>query len=130
GINPCEDTYTRPQSIADNDQTLSQFQSAILAFKAAGVNQVLFTIGVEGASLFPSAAESQHYYPAWGLSSATNIDTPVLYPSDEQDKVVGASYYYQDLWSSDSELGTNPPSTARDTCNAIYKNKTGSLPIS
>ena len=130
GIEPVEFTYTRPQSIADNDQTMSQFQSAILAFKTAGVNQVLFSVGVEGASLFPSAAAAQNYYPAWGLSSATNIDTPVLYPDSEQGKVVGASYYYQDVWSNEGQLASNPPSDARNTCNGIYKNKTGSLPLS
>lgn len=132
GVPVYEYTYTQPQAISDNDQTLSQFQSAVLTFKTEGVNQVLFTIGVPGASLFPSVAASQNYYPAWGLSSATNIDTPSLYPSSEQGDVVGVSYYVQDqdLGSNHTEMSTNPPSTARSTCDAIYKNKTGSLPVS
>jgi hypothetical protein len=68
-------SYHQTTSSADLSNTTVTWSAAILKFKSDGVNTVIFTPGGATGSVFPSIANGQAFYPAYGLttSDALNI---------------------------------------------------------
>jgi hypothetical protein len=67
--------------------TTTNLSSAVLQFRARGITQV---IGVDGGiSSFMSDAQSQHYYPRYGLSTLNTPESTIANDENKQ-QLVGA----------------------------------------
>lgn len=135
GITPEVFTFTQFQAVSGASETTSQFSSAVLQFKAAGVNRVMFTPdGGQGPQFFTRAASSQNFRPRYALST---INYPTGWGSNASDQLPGAvavSYTVNDLGAApssyfDQQMATNPPNSTRVACDQIYKGRTGSTPV-
>jgi hypothetical protein len=65
-----------PARITYRVSSPNDYQNAVLRFKALGVNRVLYIEGSGGIEtlLFMNAAESQNYYPVYGLDSRSGAN--------------------------------------------------------
>lgn len=130
---PVASTYTYPVlgSYGDLASEAQDMNNAVLQFRAAGVDHVLFTPGDQGTGefLFTTAANSQGYHPRLAETSADfpGSDGAVLPPAS----LVGAmavSWSIEDVWNSTS-TPPEPVDAARDRCIALYKNATASAGV-
>jgi hypothetical protein len=132
GINPVVFTYTQVQSNADVSRDSAQWQSAILQFKAAGVNRVLFTPdeGV-GGLFFTQVADSQGFRPRYGLSTYNAPGTWSGEPAGQRPGAVAWTFSVGDLGTTPSpaQLASNPASPNRTRCDSIYKGHTGATAL-
>jgi len=63
--------FSEVQSIGDLSGTSAEASNAVLQFRQAGVDRVLFLpTALVLQTLFPPAASSQQYYPRYGINSA------------------------------------------------------------
>jgi len=69
---------TDPQTTAQETQTVSDIQGAVLRFRSDGVTHVIFTDPSGLLTLiFSRNAGSQHYYPRYGVSSGSGMEALV-----------------------------------------------------
>ena len=117
-------TYSQIDSFASVSDVGSQFSSAVLQFKVAGVNRVLLTPdGGDGLIFFTAAAESQGYHPHYGLTSDSAPAGMTAAPSDQAVGSMAVSWSTTDLLSLTS--GSNPipgigTSPVRTHCDQLY----------
>jgi ABC-type branched-subunit amino acid transport system substrate-binding protein len=113
-------TVSEPQDLGSSlGNTSAQQQSAVLRFKAAGIDHVLLTPSGGALSTFGPAAESQRYRPRYAM---TSDDTPAgaatLVPKAQLTNSVAVG------WLPVGDTGAQaaiPKNAATDRCLAIYK---------
>jgi ABC-type branched-subunit amino acid transport system substrate-binding protein len=117
-------TYTQINSFEQAGGTVSQFSSAVLQFKGAGVNHVVFTPdGGDGLIFFTAAAESQGYRPRYALTTGS---TPAGMSDAAGGQGTGAlavSWQVSDLLNLNappSSFPAVPPNAARTACIQTY----------
>jgi len=117
-------TYTNISGLAGLSDVATQMSAAVLKFKAAGIQDVMFTPSASVSSLeFSTAANSQDYYPAYIMNS---LETPGAYLTT-QDKT--KALFLSFLPGKDdavpeppSVLASTPANPAYTTCaDTIYK---------
>lgn len=134
GITPTVFTFQKVQSYSEVGSTGSQFESAVLQFKAAGIDHVIMAPDADDAGiLFTEEANNQNYSPRYAMSTL-NSSMPGwgTSPAKERPGAVGVSYLATDLGiagNTSPQLGSNPPSANRATCDRIYSGHTGSSPV-
>lgn len=111
---------------ADSSTQATQFQSAVLQFKSAGVTHVMLTPGAS-LYLFPNTAESQQFRPRYALASNSYVyQWSSATPEAQRTGAMGVSYWANDVQQNPDprpQLATNSPSANRSTCDAIYKDQ-------
>jgi hypothetical protein len=117
-------TYTQIDSFQQAGGTSSQFASAVLQFKGAGVNHVIFTPdGGDGLIFFTAAAESQSYRPRYALTTgSTPAGMSDAAPAQGQG-AMAVSWQLTDLLNLNAPPSAFPavPSNAgRLQCNQLY----------
>lgn len=131
GITPTVFTYTQIESYSEVGDVASQFASAVLQFKAAGVNRVIFTPdGGDGVVFFTTAANSQGYTPRYALTSDSGPSAwgSTVQPAQRTD-ALNISNDLVDLGQATPQQ-YGPPVVAtnatRTLCNSILSGHTGS----
>lgn len=109
--------FTPVQAAGDLAHTASEASAAILRFKAAGVNHVIFLPTALVLDLvFPTVAQSQSYHPHYGINTA---DGPKFWvdnaPAEQIANTVGVG------WAVGADLGSprRPDNTQWKLCNGI-----------
>jgi hypothetical protein len=129
GITPVVFTFKQIESYTDVTTTSEQFASAVLQFKGAGVNRVMFTPdGADGEFFFTNAAQSQNYQPRYALTTDNApLAWGVIPPAGQRAGAMNVSFKLSDVGRG------NPPQMApndtRAKCNAILSGHTGNDPI-
>jgi len=104
--------------------TSSQFASAVLQFKNAGVNHVLFTPdGGDGLTFFTAAAESQGYRPRYALTTGSTPAGMSDATSDHAKGAMAVSWQVDDLLNLNappSSFPAVPANSGRTQCNQTY----------
>lgn len=96
--NPTVFTYFKCHSVSDC-ATTSDFSSAVLKFRQAGVDHVLFTPdGGDAVFLFFQVAHSQKYYPRYGMTTASGPSLFNTEPKDEQGNALAVSWAGTDTY--------------------------------
>ncbi|MHB8449567.1 MAG: type 1 periplasmic-binding domain-containing protein [Mycobacteriales bacterium] len=107
----------------DNSQdasTVAAIQSAELHFRAAGIDHVLFLDAGAGlAFFFMKQANSQNYYPKYGLETGSN---PQYLEQNFSSSQLAGSVGIGWQPANDVDLDHFPPSPARSLCLQIMKN--------
>ena len=132
GITPVVFNYKLVQSVSDNSSIAAQFGSAVLRFKSANVDRILVTPDNGDATIFfTQVAESQGYRPRYALNSATAPAGWPSVPAGQRRDALNVSFSLIDLGGAPDghELASNPPSSGRARCEALYKGHTGSTTI-
>ncbi len=97
--NPTVFTYFQCHSVSDCATTTSDFSSAVLKFRQAGVDHVLFTPdGGDAVFFFFQVAHSQKYYPRDGMTTASGPSLFNTEPKDEQGNAVAVSWSSADVY--------------------------------
>jgi Periplasmic binding protein len=124
GVTLAQDAViTAPSSIDALGSLQTQLTTAILKFKSAGVNRVLFLTDVGTTDLFwYSIAKSQNYFPEYGLSSTQQMSVFVdMAPKGTLNNAVGVGWNpFYDVKAAQDPGG----STAADTCKMVLNNPT------
>ena len=134
GIKPTVFTFHKVQSYSEVGSTGTQFQSAVLQFKTAGIDHVIFGPDADDAGiLFTQEASSQQYSPRYAMSTQ-NSSMPgwSTTSANQRPGAVGISYLATDLGiagSTSPAMASNPPTANRTTCERIYSGHTGSSPV-
>ena len=142
GINPVIFTFSQYQGLSDAESIGQQFSSAVLQFKAAGVDHVMFTADAGDASFyFTQAAHGQQYHPRYSLLGPQS--QPETFPTAMADQRANAmlvtSVLSEDVGVNAQQFdqtqeATNSPNSSRDTCNTVFnqtpKNPFISSPVS
>lgn len=127
GLTPIVAKVLYPSAEADNGTSIAQIQNAVLKFKASGVTHVL-PYDSQGAGIlgfFAQGANSQKYYPRYGLSS--NDGAQILYntnliPKAQLNGAVGFGWEpfldVSDAYNPDNGPDSN---SARRSCLALMK---------
>lgn len=111
-------TFSAPiaEAFSDEGAVFSEMSAAVLKFKAAGVDHVMFT--PSGAWLtFPwgTDAVAQHYFPRLGLTDSdlaiTYLDPPSIFPG-----ATGIAWTYAPIGAAN----TNPVNASEKICQAVY----------
>ena len=113
--------YTGAVSVASFAQVNAQLANALLKFKSDGVNVVLFTPGGgQAIAAFPGQANTQGFFPVYGLDSADGLANATLAaPSATMKGAIGVSYAILDLpLSAQQDLPTNSAITECATWTA------------
>jgi hypothetical protein len=130
GITPTIFTYTADDgSSAGISQTTSEFRSAVLQFKTANVDHVIFTPDPNVDVLWTPVAQSQDYHPRYAMTSNEMLEWS-LAPSGQQANAMGVSFSLSDVGdnsSPQSALSANPTNVNRKACDAIYKDQTAGI---
>jgi len=104
--------------------TSSQFASAVLQFKNAGVNHVLFTPdGGDGLIFFTAAAESQGFRPRYALTTGSTPAGISNAPADQAKGAMAVSWQVNDLLNLNAPPGSFPAvpaNSSRTQCNQTY----------
>jgi len=127
---PVASVFTFPQATgyAQLSDTSAQFDSAVLQFKAAGVNRVMITPdGGDSVIFFTQEAQSQNYHPLYGLTTYNAPSTLAWGPSAEAKGAMAVVWQATDVTNNvDDPSGAayveaaNPPNSARSRCDHIY----------
>ena len=97
--NPVVFTYFQCHSVSDCATTTNDFSSAVLKFRQAGVDHVLFTPdGGDAVFFFFQVAHSQKYYPRYGMTTDSGPSLFNFEPKDEQGNAMAVSYLSYDLF--------------------------------
>jgi hypothetical protein len=118
-----EAILSTPQSVSDFGRMNAEISNALVRFRSAGVNRVMF---MENAGILPffwmPAAESQSYRPRYGLASNSIPATMQgQAPAAQLSGALGVG------WTPPNDVGNNPehfpPNPASDQCRAILAAK-------
>jgi hypothetical protein len=108
---------------ASEGNEVSQAGNAMVAFRSKGVDRVTFFSVSEGPALLvlSEAAESQHYYPKWIVSSLANLSVLVgQAPRDQLQNVEGYGWLEtQDV----SPSQYSKPNAAQRRCLSLMKSQ-------
>jgi ABC-type branched-subunit amino acid transport system substrate-binding protein len=129
GLTPTVFTYRAIEGYSDVADTASAFQSAVLQFRGAGVNRVIFTPdGGDGAIFFTQTASSESYSPLYGLNSDSGPEAWSTVPASERPNAVDMSWQISDLGlnATSQQVAAAGASAARDRCGSILNGHTGS----
>lgn len=98
-------------------QFINQVGSAVLPFRSAGVDRVMFVSNFEGVALlgFENAAHSQGYAPSYGLTSTTGgAALAGQFQADQLQRMRGVG------WTPDLDIAARAlPSAATKRCRAM-----------
>lgn len=115
--------YFFPDSTSGNGQAVADIQNAELKFRTDGVTHII-PIEVNGQVFFGKDADTQHYYPRYGVNSAdgTQVENGTFLSAKQLNGAVGLGY----IPSFDLTAPMNPDngpysSPARRQCVAIMK---------
>ena len=117
-------TYTNIAGLSDLSGVATQMQAAVLKFKNAGIQDVMFTPSASVSSLeFSTAANSQDYFPTYIMNS---LETPGAYlTTKDKTKALFLSFLpgKDDVAPEPaSVLASAPANPAYNLCaNTIYK---------
>ena len=104
--------------------TSSQFASAVLQFKNAGVNHVLFTPdGGDGLIFFTAAAEGQGFRPRYALTTGSTPAGMSNAPAEQAKGAMAVSWQVNDLLNLNappSAFPAVPPNSSRTQCQRLY----------
>jgi hypothetical protein len=105
-----------------------QFNSAVLQFKAAGVNRIIVSPdGGNTTVFFTQLAASQGFDPEYAMNDLSAMDEWSTVPASQQPGAVAISY---NLTDSASTTGPQPPaSAARSSCGSLLGTKAGSAGV-
>jgi hypothetical protein len=119
--NPTVFTYFQCHSVSDCATTTSDFSSAVLKFRQAGVDHVLFTPdGGDAVFFFFQVAHSQKYYPRYGMTTASGPSLFNTEPKDEQGDAMAVSWYAADVYPNlPAVLTAAPDNPTKDECKAM-----------
>lgn len=124
-------SYKQISSFSSVADASSQFQSAALQFKSAGVTHLLFTPdGGDAAIFFGAAAENAKFRPRWAITSANG---PAAFESVPEAQRAGAravSFVFGDLGASPDPavVADNPPNETRERCRVLFEERFGDRP--
>ncbi len=121
--NPVVFTYFQCHSVADCATTTNDFSSAVLKFRQAGVDHVLFTPdGGDAVFFFFQVAHSQKYYPRYGMTTASGPSLFNTEPKDEQGSAMAVSWYAGDIYPNlPGILTASPPNSTKAQCQTMLK---------
>jgi len=117
-------TYTNIAGLSDLSEVATEMSAAVLKFKSAGIQDVMFTPSASVSSLeFSTAANSQAYFPAYIMNS---LETPGAYlTTQDKTKALFLSYLpaKDDVTPEPaSVLASVPANPAYNLCaKTIYK---------
>jgi hypothetical protein len=97
-------------TVNPNDASTTALSSAVLKFKSEGVNVMLFTpSGSQAAAGFLGAANTQGFFPAYGLASSDGLNIVKAVGQASLQKAVAISWLIVDLPLTDQQaLPANP----------------------
>lgn len=103
--------FTPPNSEQETAQAAGEFPGVILRFKSQGINRVLFFADIGGGIniFFARTAESQEYYPRYGLTSTSFAQAAI------DAGLVNARQYRGAVnvgWNPFADHGNRPKTTA------------------
>jgi hypothetical protein len=121
--NPMVFDFFQCQSVYGCATTTSDFSAAVLRFRQAGVDHVLFTPdGGDAVFFFFQVAHSQKYYPRYGLTSASGPGLFNTEPKDEQGRAMAVSWSADDLFPNFAAiLAGAPMNSTKARCQAMLK---------
>ncbi len=121
--NPTVFTYFQCHSVSDCATTTNDFSSAVLKFRQAGVDHVLFTPdGGDAIFFFFQVAHSQKYYPRYGMTSPSLPGLFTTEPKDEQGSAMAVSYSSGDLYPGLAAISAgSAPNATKAECAAMLK---------
>lgn len=107
------------------------FSSAVLQFRAQGVDHVLFTPdGGNAVFIFPPAANAQQFVPRYGMTTANGATLWSLASSSEQGNAMLVSYAPSDTLTNGgsgntnlAQFNSNPRTSTQATCAQIFNGK-------
>jgi hypothetical protein len=106
-------------STPDLGSTISQIQSAVLRFRADGVNRVMSVAYPGAMTFFMRYADSQQYYPRYALTSPESLDAVAASVPHEQLRDAVAVGWLPNI---DVGLAQQPPLNATgQRCRGIFK---------
>jgi len=114
-------TYSNLRGFQDLSNASTQMSAAVLKFRQAGVDHVMFTPSSGISDLeFGNQAQSQQYYPRYGLAS---YDAAFFLSQKQQETAVKIA------WEPDTDnpsgapsvVASNPPNPAYKLCYSIYQ---------
>jgi hypothetical protein len=124
GINPVVFTFTEgdgSQASLSGEET--QFDSAVLQFKTAGVNHVIMTPdGGNGVFLFPPAAQAQGFAPRYALTDANGAAAWGVATPQQQAGAMAISWSNGDtaVETTQTQMNTNPKNSTQTECKQIF----------
>lgn len=133
GITPVVFTFKMITGYSDVSSVTSQFNSAVLQFRSQGVTHVMSTPDAgDMAIFFTQVASSQNYRPRYALNSLSGAVVWPTEPADQRPGAVAISFTSFDLGTAPdpAQLASNPASKARSDCDALFKGRNGSTPMS
>jgi hypothetical protein len=102
-------------TVSPNDSSSTAISSAVLKFKSEGVNVMLFTpSGSQAAAGFLGAANTQGFFPAYGLASSDGLNIVKAVGQTSLQKAVAISWLIADLPLTDQQA--LPANTAVEKC--------------
>ncbi len=121
--NPTVFSYNQCHTVSECATTTNDFSSAVLQFRNAGVDKVLFTPdGGDAVFFFFQVAHSQKYYPQYGMTTASGPSLFNTEPKDEQGSAMAVSWYAGDLYPNlPAVLTASPPNATKTSCAAMLK---------
>jgi ABC-type branched-subunit amino acid transport system substrate-binding protein len=132
GITPVVFTFKMITGYSDVSGVTSQFNSAVLQFRSQGVTHVMTTPDAGDAVIFfTQVASSQNYHPRYALSTLSAAQAWETEPADQRPRAVAISFTSFDLGPTPNptQAATNPASKARSDCDALFKGRNGSTPM-
>jgi hypothetical protein len=131
GIETSEFTYHQAASFSDIGGATAALGAAILQFKKAGVNRVLFTLDIAAAIFFPALAEGQGFHPRYGLTTYSTIAGLNLAPPAQRAGAVAVSFQGSDtiqITPGAAPSGDESPNPLRDRCNKVTVKESDNFP--
>jgi len=126
--NPTVFTFTQLKSYAAIGDTQAQFSSAVLRFKAAGIDHLIATPDSGNVTLFfPQQAESQNFHPRYAFTSVNYPELMKNVPADQAARSMSVSFLNSDA-ENPGQMATNPPNASRAQCDSLFKGKTNGGP--
>jgi ABC-type branched-subunit amino acid transport system substrate-binding protein len=122
--NPTVFGYNQCHTVSECATTTGQFSSAVLQFRNAGVDKVLFTPdGGDAVFFFFQVAHSQKYYPQYGMTTASGPSLFNTEPKDEQGAAMAVSWYAGDVFPNLPAIlqAQTGPNATKTKCAAMLK---------
>jgi hypothetical protein len=132
GITPVTFTFSQIEGFSDVSATTSQFSSAVLQFKAAGVTDVIGTPdNGDIVVFFTQVSQTQDFHPRYAFTSGSGAVAWGTEPAGQRPNALTVSNAVGDigLAPAASQLAPLAPTPARTACNALYSGHTGSSSV-